>query len=91
MNVGLNSVKKQVKDGIDLGSYGHDAYNKATNPFGYAATKAISGGAVKKPSAWISFVKEFAQKNNISYKEALKAASGPYKQMKSGAGYSSAN
>ena len=80
-----------IKDSIDLGSYGYDAYNKATNPFGYATTKAITGGAAKKPSAWISFVKSYAQKNNMPYKEALKAASGPYKQMKSGAGYSSAN
>ena len=83
--------KQQVKDGIDLGSYGYDAYNKATNPLGHAMTKAITGGAAKKPSAWISFVKSYAQKNNMPYKEALKAASGPYKQMKSGAGYSSAN
>jgi len=80
-----------IKDSIDLGSYGYDAYNKATNPFGYAVKSAISGGAAKKPSAWISFVKSYAQKNNMPYKEALKAASGPYKQMKSGAGYSSAN
>jgi len=42
-----------------------------------ATTRAITGGAVKKPSAWISFVKEYAQKNNMSYKEALKGASGP--------------
>ena len=83
--------KQQVKDGIDLASYGYDAYNKATNPFGHSMTKAITGGAVKKPSAWISFVKEFAQKNNMPYTEALKAASGPYKKLKSGAGYSSAN
>ena len=83
--------KQQVKDGIDLGSYGYDAYKKATNPVGHALKSAISGGAVKKPSAWISFVKDYAQKNNMPYKEALKAASGPYKQMKSGAGYSSAN
>jgi len=80
-----------VKDGIDLGSYGYDAYNKATNPYGHAMAKAISGGSAKKPSAWISFVKDYAQKNNIPYKEALKAASGPYKKLKSGAGYSSAN
>ena len=83
--------KQQVKDGIDLGSYGYDAYKKATNPVGHALKTAILGGAVKKPSAWITFVKSFQEKNNISYKEALKAASGPYKQMKSGAGYSSAN
>ena len=80
-----------VKDGIDLGSYGYDAYNKATNPVGHALKSAISGGAIKKPSAWISFVKDYAQKNNMPYKEALKAASGPYKKLKSGAGYSSAN
>ena len=80
-----------IKDGIDLGSYGYDAYNKATNPLGHAMTKAITGGAAKKPSAWITFVKTYAQKNNMPYKEALKAASGPYKQMKSGAGYSSDN
>ena len=91
---GINRLKKATRwrdFSADTAEKGIDLYSQATDPFGYAATKAISGGAVKKPSAWISFVKEFAQKNNISYKEALKAASGPYKQMKSGAGYSSAN
>ena len=51
-----------VKDGIDLGSYGYDAYNKATNPLGHAMTKAITGGAAKKPSAWISFVKSYTKR-----------------------------
>ena len=83
--------KQQVKDGIDLGSYGYDAYKKATNPVGHALKSAISGGAAKKQSAWITFVKTYAQENNMPYKEALKAASGPNKQMKSGGGYSSAN
>ena len=83
--------KEQVKDGIDLGSYGYDAYKKATDPYGHALAKAVTGGSAKKPSAWISFVKEYAQKNNIPYKEALKSASGPYKKLKSGSGYSSAN
>ena len=90
----VNRLKKGTRwrdFSADTVEKGIDLYSQATNPYGYAVTKAISGGAVKKPSAWISFVKEFAQKNNIPYKEALKAASGPYKQMKSGSGYSSAN
>ena len=51
--------KKQAKDGIDLGSYGYDAYNKATNPFGYAATKAITGGVnrLKRVTVGLNSVK----------------------------------
>ena len=40
------------------------------------------GGAKRPPSNWILHVKSYAQKNNISYKQALKEASPSYKAMK---------
>lgn len=36
----------------------------------------------KKPSPWITHVKEFAKKNKISYKMALRKASASYKKKK---------
>ena len=44
--------------------------------------KSAFGGVVKGPSKWIMFVKEFAFKNGISYKEALKAAGPEYRKSK---------
>jgi hypothetical protein len=44
--------------------------------------KRAFGGVVKAPSKWIMFVKEFASKNGISYKEALKAAGPEYRKLK---------
>jgi hypothetical protein len=40
------------------------------------------GGAKRPPSNWIMHVKAFSQKNNITYKQALKEASPSYKAMK---------
>ena len=84
-----NFSKKQVKDGIDLGSYGYDQYSKATNPLQYAATNALSGkgyqqaGAMAKgPSKWILHVKAYSKEHNISYKDALKKASPSYHAKK---------
>ena len=46
--------------------------------------KSAFGGHLKRsPSPWIQHVKAFSQKNNISYKQALKEASPSYKAMKS--------
>ena len=75
-----------VKDGIDLAAYGYDKYNAATNPYGHAMSAAITGGAKRPPSKWISFVKEYSAKHNIPYGEALKRAGPEYKKM-SGSGY----
>ena len=44
--------------------------------------KRAFGGVVKGPSKWIMFVKEYASKNGISYKEALKAAGPEYRKLK---------
>ena len=44
--------------------------------------KSAFGGVVKGPSKWIMFVKEFAYKKGISYKEALKAAGPEYRKLK---------
>jgi hypothetical protein len=42
--------------------------------------KMIAGA--KKPSAWIAFVKSYASKHNITYKEALSKAGPEYKKLK---------
>lgn len=34
------------------------------------------------PSSWITHVKDYAKKNNISYKDALKKAKMTYKKTK---------
>jgi hypothetical protein len=52
--------KRNAYDGIDLGSYGYDAYNKSVNPVGYAAQKALLGkgyasaGAYQKAGGYAS-------------------------------------
>ena len=68
---GVNRLKKAkkwtsfvkngiVKDGIDLAAYGYDKYDAATNPYGNAMAKAITGGVnrLKKAKKWTSFVKD---------------------------------
>jgi hypothetical protein len=88
--------KKNLKDGIDLGSYGADAYNRATNPMQYALTDAISGKGYQKaagyasagaagpkaPSKWIQHVKAYSKAHGITYKDALKKASASYHASK---------
>ena len=43
--------------------------------------KRAFGAGVKGSSKLIMFVKEFASKNEISYKEALKAAGPEYRKL----------
>jgi hypothetical protein len=84
--------------GIGLARRGYENAKDAMNPAQSEAKKAAKqvskwfGGEKpkKSPSQWIMFVKDFAQKNNIPYKEALKLASPHYKKLK-GSGYSSVN
>jgi L,D-peptidoglycan transpeptidase YkuD (ErfK/YbiS/YcfS/YnhG family) len=75
--------KDVVEDGLELGQKGLDMFNKQkdrNSPMGQV--KRAFGGAVKAPSKWIAFVKEYASKNKISYKEALKAAGTEYRKSK---------
>ena len=75
--------KSVVEDGMELGQKGLDMFNKQKDrqsPMGQV--KRAFGGVVKAPSKWIMFVKEFASKNGISYKEALKAAGPEYRKSK---------
>jgi L,D-peptidoglycan transpeptidase YkuD (ErfK/YbiS/YcfS/YnhG family) len=75
--------KEVVEDGMELGQKGLDMFNKQkdrNSPMGQM--KRAFGGVVKAPSKWIMFVKEFASKNGISYKEALKAAGPEYRKSK---------
>ena len=84
--------------GIGLVRRGYDNAKDAMNPVQSEAKKAAKqvgkwfGGEKpkKSPSQWVMFVKEFAQKNNIPYKEALKAAGPHYRKLK-GSGYSRVN
>jgi hypothetical protein len=81
--------KNTAYDGIDLAKYGYEQYKEAVNPVQTEAKKAVKGitklfgGAKRPPSNWIMHVKDYAQKNNITYKQALKDASPSYKAMKS--------
>ena len=84
--------------GIGLVRRGYDNYKQATAPVTTEANKAVKkigswfGGEQpkKSPSQWVMFVKDFAQENNIPYKEALKAAGPHYRKLK-GSGYSRVN
>ena len=71
-----------LRKGIDTAAYGYKEYKKATNPI-TAKITSMFGGAKRPPSNWIMHVKAFSQKNNITYKQALKEASPSYKAMKS--------
>ena len=74
--------------GIDLAKYGYEQYKEAANPVQTEAKKAVKGiaklfgGAKRPPSNWIIHVKAFSQKNNISYKQALKDSAPSYRAMK---------
>jgi hypothetical protein len=71
-----------LRKGIDTAAYGYKSYKTATNPI-TAKITSMFGGAKRPPSNWIMHVKAFSQKNNITYKQALKEASPSYKAMKS--------
>ena len=71
--------------GIDLAEYGYRKAKDAANPIAKTVRGwfgGAQGGAKRGPSMWIGFVKEFAQENNIPYKEALKAAGPSYQKLK---------
>jgi hypothetical protein len=75
--------KENVEAGLELGQNGLDMFNEQKDrqsPMGQV--KKAFGGVVKRPSKWIMFVKEFAFKTGISYKEALKAAGLEYRKLK---------
>ena len=84
--------------GIGLVRRGYDNFQEAVNPVGNEAKKAAKSASkwfgfgleqdIKKQiSPWVAFVKEYAMKHNIPYKEAMKEAAPIYKQLK-GNGYS---
>jgi hypothetical protein len=74
--------------GVDLARYGYENFKEATNPVQAEAKKAAKGiakmfgGAKRSPSNWVMFVKDFSQKHNIPYKEALSKAGPSYRQLK---------
>ena len=77
-------TKDTINDGMDLAERGLSIVNKQTDPL--RKVKSLFGGEVQKakrpPSQWIQFVKQYASKKGIPYKQALKEASVEYKKLK---------
>ena len=71
-----------LRKGNDTAAYGYKEYKKAKNPISSKITSMFGGAVKRPPSPWIMHVKAFSQKNNISYKQALKEASPSYRAMK---------
>jgi len=71
-----------LRKGIDTAAYGYTEYKTAKNPISSKITSMFGGAVKRPPSPWIIHVKDYAQKNSISYKQALKEASPSYKSMK---------
>ena len=45
-----------------------------------AVKRATGGGMPKQPSAWVLFVKDYAKKHNVPYKQAMSEAASIYKK-----------
>ena len=75
-------VDDTLRKGIDTAAYGYTEYKKAKNPISSKITSMFGGAVKRPPSPWIIHVKDYAKKNSISYKQALKEASPSYKAMK---------
>ena len=75
-------VDDTLRKGIDTAAYGYTEYKKAKNPISSKITSMFGGAVKRPPSPWIMHVKAFSQKNNISYKQALKDSSPSYRAMK---------
>ena len=71
-----------LRKGIDTAAYGYTEYKKAKNPISSKITSMFGGAVKRPPSNWIMHVKAFSQKNNISYKQALKDSGPSYRAMK---------
>jgi len=79
----LKKAKRWKDFALDTANDGLDLAQRATDPFKHV--KNLFGGDVKPkraPSQWIQFVKQFAAKNGIPYKEALKKAGVEYRKLK---------
>ena len=95
MSGGVNRLKKAYRwegfardtgrDAFDLGAYGYRKAKDAANPVASTVRGwfgGAQGGGKRGPSMWIAHVKQFAEQNNIPYKEALKAAGPSYRAIK---------
>ena len=71
-----------LRKGIDTAAYGYKEYKKATNPITAKITSMFGGANKRPPSNWIIHVKDYAKKNSISYKQALKDSGPSYRAMK---------
>ena len=75
-------VDDTLRKGIDTAAYGYTEYKKAKNPISSKITSMFGGAVKRPPSPWIMHVKAFSQKNNITYKQALKDSGPSYRAMK---------
>jgi len=80
----LDFSEETAYKGIDLGAYGYRKAKDAMNPVASTVRGWFGGaqGGKRGPSPWISFVKDFSQKHNIPYKEALSKAGPAYRAIK---------
>ena len=61
--------------------------NNINKAFGWGLERDLQNIS-KKASPWISFVKEYSEKNNIPYKQSLKEAGPLFRRLQQGSGYS---
>ena len=66
-NIAQDELDETLHDEIPI----NEDKNKITKKI---MNDQLDGGKVKKPSAWITHVKAFSKKYNISYRDALKSA-----------------
>jgi len=77
-----NFAKETANDGLDLVAKAKDPLRGVKQAFGWGHDGKPK--QKREPSQWIMFVKQYAQKHNIKYNQALKEAGPAWKQMKNG-------
>ena len=74
----IKKAKKWTNYAVHTANDGLDLAKKGKKIFGFG----LSAGSKRPPSKWIMFVKEYASKHNISYKDSLKQAGPSYRNSK---------
>ena len=74
----IKKAKKWTDYAVHTANDGLDLAKKGKKIFGFD----MSAGAKRPPSKWIMYVKSYASKHNISYKDALKQAGPSYRNSK---------
>ena len=77
-----NFAKETANDGLNLVAKAKDPLRGVKQAFGWGHDGMPK--QKREPSQWIMFVKQYAQKHNIKYNQALKEAGPAWIQMKHG-------